>query len=186
VNALEVQPGDRVLEVGCGTGQVTARLLDAGAEVVAIDALPAMLEGARRRAPRATFIEGDALDVDWRGPFDGVVFSFVLHNFEREERVRLLRRAASVVRATGVVGVLDWSLPRAARRARLWRSFLGKLEPSHAVDELLDGALDDDIEEAGLRGRARRPVAGGRAEIRVLARTLMPSAASIGRTQSAS
>lgn len=50
VNALEIRPGHRVLELGCGTGQVTARLLAAGADVVAVDALPSMLIGARRRA----------------------------------------------------------------------------------------------------------------------------------------
>lgn len=60
VDALEITPGERVLELGCGSGQVTARLLDAGARVVAVDALTAMIDAARRRAPQATFVHGDA------------------------------------------------------------------------------------------------------------------------------
>src|SRR5687768_17204506 len=73
VDALEVGPGQRVLELGCGTGQVTAELLAAGAQVVAVDRLPAMLAGARQRAPRAVFIEGDALEAEVEGAYDRVV-----------------------------------------------------------------------------------------------------------------
>ena len=62
VDAMEVRPGHRVLELGCGTGQVTASLVAAGASVVAVDALPAMLEAARRRAPGATFVQGDVIE----------------------------------------------------------------------------------------------------------------------------
>ena len=93
VEALDVRPGHRALELGCGTGQVTARLLDAGAEVVAVDALPEMLAGARRRAPAATIVEGDALTTEVGDGFDRTVLSFVLHNFDHGGRVSLLRRA---------------------------------------------------------------------------------------------
>lgn len=70
VDALEVAAGHRVLELGCGTGQVTALLVAAGAEVVAVDAVPGMLDGARRRAPGATFIQGDVFDVEVADRFD--------------------------------------------------------------------------------------------------------------------
>jgi len=107
VGALDVRPGQRVLELGCGTGQVTAELLAGGADVVAVDALPAMLDGARRRAPGATYVHGDVLLAELGGGYHRVVLSFLLHNFDQNSRVRLLRRAAAALAGGGRVGILD-------------------------------------------------------------------------------
>ena len=48
-------PGDRVLELGCGTGEDALRLVRRGVEVVATDAAPAMVEAARRKLAAAGF-----------------------------------------------------------------------------------------------------------------------------------
>lgn len=64
VRDAEVAPGDRVLEVGCGPGTLTACLLDAGAEVLSVEIEPRLLSIARERIdPRASWraIEGDVL-----------------------------------------------------------------------------------------------------------------------------
>jgi ubiquinone/menaquinone biosynthesis C-methylase UbiE len=182
VDALDVGPGQRVLELGCGTGLVTARLLAAGATVVALDGLPGMLEGARRRAPDATYVVGDAIDTDVGGDYDRVVLSFVLHNFDAEGRVRLLRRAATALApdaADGRVGVLEWARPPGARTGRWWRRFLAALEPSPTVPEILDGALEAEVPAAGLRVLRRRRVAGRRAQVLVLAPTATGRAAGV-------
>lgn len=168
VEALDVREGQRILELGCGTGQVTARLLAAGAEVVAVDALHEMLDRARQRAPGATLVEGDAIKADIGTGYDRVVLSFVLHNFDAEGRVRLLRRAAVALAPAGRIGILDWAQPSGRVRARLWRRFLTALEPSPAVPQLLDGALDADIPAADLEIRAHRRAAGGRTQILLL------------------
>jgi ubiquinone/menaquinone biosynthesis C-methylase UbiE len=168
VDTLEVQAGQRALDLGCGTGQVTARLLAAGAEVVAVDALAEMLAAARRRAPGATLVEGDVVEADVGGGFDRVVLSFVLHNFDAAGRVRLLRRAAAALAPNGRIGVLDWALPPGRARAAAWRRFLTALEPSATVGDVLDGALHADIRTAGLHIRQHHPAAGGRAQILVL------------------
>jgi ubiquinone/menaquinone biosynthesis C-methylase UbiE len=168
VDALEVRAGQRVLDLGCGTGQVTARLLAAGAEVVAVDALPEMLAGARRRAPDAMLVEGNIIDIDVGDGYDRVVLSFVLHNFDAEGRVQLLRRAADALAPTGRIGVLDWALPAGRARAALWRRLLAALEPSPTVPQILDGALAVEVPAAGLQVDDHRPTAGGRAQILVL------------------
>lgn len=167
VDALAVRRGHRVLELGCGTGQVTALLVAAGADVVAVDRLPAMLAGARRRASRATLVEGDVFDADLGDDYDRVVLSFVLHNFAHEDRVRLLRRAAEVISVDGCVGILEWSVPSGRIVAGLWRRFLAVLEPSPTVPEILDGALDDELPAAGLSVVSCRRVAGRRAVVLV-------------------
>lgn len=166
VDALQVRPGHRVLELGCGTGLVTVRLLAAGATVVAVDGLAAMLAGARRRAPGAAYIEGDAMHTEVGDGYDRVVLSFVLHNFSTEDRIRLLRRAARALAPSGLIGVLDWALPAGRVRPRLWRGFLRLLEPrSHSTQQVLGGALDDDVPAADLQIKARRSTARGRAQI---------------------
>ena len=55
-NELE---GKRVLELACGTGRHTSRLVKAGARVTALDFSRGMLEKAKARAPEAVFVEGD-------------------------------------------------------------------------------------------------------------------------------
>lgn len=53
-----------VVELGCGPGVTAARLLAAGFDVVAIDSSPAMLALARKRAPRATFVEASFVNAE--------------------------------------------------------------------------------------------------------------------------
>lgn len=175
VESLAVRPGDRALELGCGTGQVTAELLLAGAAVVAVDELPSVLDAARRRAPGATYVAGDLVGVDAARlaggeGFDEVVLSFVLHNFDGPGRVAVLGQAAGALGRGGRVGVLEWAVP-AGPLGGAWRRFLHVLEPSEAVGDVLDGALDADLVAAGLRVEARRSVAAGRAQVLVAART---------------
>lgn len=175
VDALDFAPGDRVLELGCGTGQVTERLLAAGARVVAVDALPEMLAGARRRAPAAEYLVGDVFEADLEGPFDAVVISFVLHNLAADRRRVLLAKAAGLLAPGGAVAVLDWHLPAGRRRATAWRAVLTLIEPAPAVGEVLDGALTADLSAAGLDVRLRRPLAAGRAQLLLARRAVRPA-----------
>lgn len=69
--------GARVLDAGCGAGQMTQDLARRGARVVAVDVSPALLDVARERMPeslagRASFHAGDMLSSEW-GRFDHVV-----------------------------------------------------------------------------------------------------------------
>ena len=169
VGCLGVAPAHRVLELGCGSGQVTEQLAATGADVTAVDALPEMLRRAAQRAPRATFIEADITSADLPGSFDRIVLSFVLHNFDTEGRRTVLAESAARLAGGGAVGILDWALPVGRLRARLWRLFLHRLEPSPAVGEILDGGLDADVRAADLVVTHRRRVASGRAQILVAA-----------------
>lgn len=170
VRALGVRPGHRVLELGCGTGQVTAQLVAAGGQVTAVDALPEMLDTARRRAPEATFVEGDLTQVDAGHDHDRVVLSFVLHNFDGATRRAVLRRSSDALRDGGLVGVLDWASTGPGIGGQVRRRLVTAIEPSPTAGELLDGALDDDIDSAGLHVQHRQRVANGRAEVLVLRR----------------
>ena len=141
ISTLHVQRGHRVLELGCGSGQVTEQLVATGAEVTAVDALPAMLERAAQRAPQAKFVEADITGLDAPGPFDRVVLSFVLHNFDATGRRTVLEQSAVRLGDGGAIGILDWATPPGRLRAGLWRSFLHRLEPSSTVPEILAGKI---------------------------------------------
>jgi hypothetical protein len=127
-----------------------------------------MLDAARRRAPTARFVDGDALEADVGTGYDRVVLSFVLHGFDAPGRARLLVRSAAALVPGGRVGVLDWALPAGRARARLWRGFLRTLEPEPGPTmAILDGALSAEVPAAGLRVTRRGRRAGGRVQLLV-------------------
>ena len=76
---LAPQKGERILDVGCGTGQLTAEIAAAGAEVTGVDSSEQMLEEARRNAPFVHFELVDVTHMPYRAEFDAVFSNAVLH-----------------------------------------------------------------------------------------------------------
>ncbi len=78
---LNAQPGENILDLGCGDGQLTARIVAAGASVTAIDASPQMVEAARLRGLNAHLVDAQALDLNpaFDRAFDAVFSNAVLH-----------------------------------------------------------------------------------------------------------
>jgi 16S rRNA (adenine1518-N6/adenine1519-N6)-dimethyltransferase len=64
-DALEAGPHDTVLEIGPGTGGLTAALVQRAGRVIAIEKDPDLIPGLRARFPQVEVIQGDALDLDW-------------------------------------------------------------------------------------------------------------------------
>jgi trans-aconitate methyltransferase len=76
---LDLRPGERILDVGCGTGQLTAEIAKSGAQIVGLDNSPDMLAEARKNFPALTFVPGDAASFRFPEPFDAVFSNAVLH-----------------------------------------------------------------------------------------------------------
>ncbi|SFS52846.1 class I SAM-dependent methyltransferase [Halostagnicola kamekurae] len=76
---LDPEPGDRVLDVGCGTGQLSAEIASRGAGVVGIDTSEAMIERARSSHSNCSFVRADATEFDLDEPFDAVFSNAALH-----------------------------------------------------------------------------------------------------------
>lgn len=74
---LAPQPGEHILDLGCGDGALTARIGAAGAHVVGVDTSDDLLRAARERGIDARFMDGEALAFD--GAFDAVFSNAALH-----------------------------------------------------------------------------------------------------------
>jgi trans-aconitate methyltransferase len=74
---LSPRLGERILDVGCGDGKLTQRLVDVGAIVVGVDASSAMVEAARKRGIDAHLMSADALE--FQAEFDAVFSNAALH-----------------------------------------------------------------------------------------------------------
>lgn len=79
VELLSPVSGERILDLGCGTGQLTAKIALAGCEVLGIDRDAAMIEKARQNYPHLSFAIADARDFQVEGQFDAVFSNAVLH-----------------------------------------------------------------------------------------------------------
>lgn len=79
VDVLDPRPGERILDVGCGTGELTRAIVERGARVVGIDASPAMIAEARRSFPDLDLRVMDARELRFDAPFDAVFSNATLH-----------------------------------------------------------------------------------------------------------
>ena len=76
---LQPQPGERILDLGCGTGQLTTKIAAAGAEVLGIDADAAMIAEARTNYPELQFLVADARSFQVEQPSAAIFSNAALH-----------------------------------------------------------------------------------------------------------
>lgn len=129
IDWLELAPGERVLDVACGTGlslPLLAEQVGAAGEVVGVEMSPEMIEQARARAarlPQVRLIEAAMEDAPLAGRFDAVLFNYT-HDVLQSPRALAnvfahVRPGARVV-AAGVKHPPAWLLP--LRLLRLWKA----------------------------------------------------------------
>ncbi|ODH01887.1 methyltransferase type 11 [Nostoc sp. KVJ20] len=76
---LNPQPGESILDLGCGTGQLTEKIAQSQAEVMGVDYASAMIEKARENYPHLRFEVADARNFQVDKPLDAVFSNAVLH-----------------------------------------------------------------------------------------------------------
>ncbi len=146
----DIQPGMKVLDLGCGTGTLTILLKQAypQAEVTGLDGDPQVLAIARAKADKAGvsigWEHGLAHDLPYPpAMFDRVVTSLVLHHLTRENKRKAFEHIYRVLKPGGEFLILDFGLPHSPGM-RLIASFMRRLEETaDHFDGLLPGMLHD-------------------------------------------
>ena len=116
-----VQPGQRVLEIGCGTGGLAVMMARRGAEVVGIDVSPTMLAEAEKKVTaagltdRITLRRMDASEIEHHfapRSFDVVVSTLVFSELSQLERQYVLRAVRRLLRPGGRLLLADEVVPQ--------------------------------------------------------------------------
>ena len=115
ISQAAISPGHRVLEIGCGTGNmaILAKALTPAAQVVGIDPDPKALSRARRKAQRRQtpiqFDPGFSEDLPYPdASFDEVLSAFMLHHVKPDAKPLTLREAFRVLKPGGSLHLADF------------------------------------------------------------------------------
>ncbi|OCC09976.1 class I SAM-dependent methyltransferase [Streptomyces sp. PTY087I2] len=160
LDAAEAGPGTRVLDVGCGTGTVSAAAVARGASVYAADADPGMVAATRRAVPGVTPHIARLPELPYANDtFDAAVGNFVLNHVGRP--LTALTELRRITRPGGRIAVTIWRSPgapgqtligRAAQAVGLTRpAWLPALAPEDDFPRTKEG-LAALLDAAGLLG----------------------------------
>ncbi|MCB0893847.1 MAG: methyltransferase domain-containing protein [Nocardioides sp.] len=155
VELAGVRRGMRAVDVGCGPGVLTSRLVDRlGADhVVALDPSPPFVAAARERCPGVDVREGRAEQLPFEdGTFDLALAGLVVHFMS--DPVAGLAEMARVVGSGGVVGATVWNHATATGPLSTFWQAAKDLDPDAADEATLPGTGEGDLgglaREAGL------------------------------------
>ncbi len=160
VKQANVRPGDRILDLGCGTGTLAVLLKQAvpTAHVVGLDADRAVLEIARKKAAEAEVEIEFHEALAWEAPFEPksferVVSSLVLHHLLDGDKLRTLQLVREWLRPDGELHIADWGK---AQNALMRVAFLGVqlLDGFQTTTENVRRGLVPVLRDAGFRSVA--------------------------------
>lgn len=175
--AIDPKPGERILDIACGTGTSTLPLAKSGATVVGVDFSPEMIAEAGRRHPKIEFRHADAMKLPFGDDeFDAVTISFGLRNVHDPKQA--LAEMYRVLKPGGRLVVCEFSKPQRALLRAGYFAYLRFVAPAivglassnpeayrYLVESILDwpdqGTLSQWIRGVGFTRVAYRDLTAG-------------------------
>lgn len=158
LDAAQVAPGTRVLDVATGPGSLIAATMRRGAKPVGVDLSSRMIELARQRYPSIEFHEADVEGLPFsEGAFDAVICSFGLGHFPRPEAA--VAECVRTLKHGGRIALAWWDDFRLQRIQGLFREAVAEIglpppadiPPGHSSQRFCNGAeFQRLLREAGL------------------------------------
>ena len=122
------KPGLKILDIAAGTGSSTRPLVDAGADVIALDFSAGMIETGRKRHKDIKFVQGDALNIPFEeNVFDVTTISFGLRNTSNIDSA--LKDSLRVTKSGGKIVIAEFSHPSNSIFRFIYLNYLMKAIP---------------------------------------------------------
>ena len=162
-----IQPGHRVLEIGCGTGNllITVARRHPAAEVIGIDPDPAALRRARRKANRARrpvrldrAFAGELPYPD--GSIDRVLSSLMWHHLDDDEKPRAMREIRRVLRTGGQLHLVDFAGTTPTRGLRGHLIHRSPRLAGNSADRVLGTMREAGLTDVAENGQGRSRLGG--------------------------
>ena len=162
VEAAQVAKGDRVLDVGCGTGRFSERLRELGFRVTGYDPSETMLAAARERAAAdhstshllpINYVQGDANESLPKGPFEAITAFYCIHYIDVKP---FARRALSELSDDGILAIATF--PHRHFAEVIYARYFPSLPAIDMARFPSAQMLAEDLEEAGFEDIALRDI----------------------------
>ena len=109
---LEISPHAKILDLCCGSGQVTQVLLEHSDDVTGLDVSPLSLSRSRQNAPQAKYVEALAEEMPFADrEFDLVHTSAAMHEMTRSQLVEIFTQVYRVLKPGGTFTTVDFHQP---------------------------------------------------------------------------
>lgn len=166
VNEIALKPGQRLLDVGCGTGSLAVMLADSQptAAIHGLDPDPLVLARAAKKASttgtavawHTGFLSDDFIEV--HGPFDVVTSSLVLHQVAKDEKARMILAMKSALAPAGKLVIADYGLQRTRAMRIFFRVTVQALDGVADTQPNADNILPSLMKSAGFASVAETAV----------------------------
>lgn len=162
--AAQTHPGNRVLDLGCGTGTLAQMCIERGALVTGVDANSGMLAVAKRNSPSVKYLNISLSDLDDHledESFDIILSTLAFSELTRAERLHVLKQIKRILKKGGKVLIGDEIIPENFLAKCLYYAFrlpmrlltwIVTQNTTHAIEN-----FDDEVLQAGMEIVSRKP-----------------------------
>jgi len=141
IKAMDIQPGDKILDLGCGTGRnacIMAKYLNDNGNIIGMDVSSIMEQQFNKKCARYPHIKfiNQRIDLPFSlsEEFDKIFISFVIHGFPHEIRQTVLQNIAAHLKPGGAFFMLDFAEFDMNAMPLLYRLVFKKIECKYAFD----------------------------------------------------